>query len=202
MQKPFSESCERNQQPIFEVLKHYIDSQERLFEIASGTGQHAVFLAKKFPNLTWTCSDVAAKHLGIRMWIKESKLHNIEGPLRFQVGVDSFPHQHRYPLVFTANSFHILPWKKVKTLIKTLGKYLQSQALVFVYGPMNYGGAYSSPSNEAFDRWLKEQHPEQGIRNAEDVDRSFAKAGFALVEDHVMPANNRMLVYRKQPRPT
>lgn len=197
MKKPISEAAERNKGPILDVLKQYIlPHHRRLIEIGAGTGQHAVYCAPHFPDLQWMVTDIPAQHNIIAMWLREAGLDNVEGPLRFKVGTDEFPTQPM-DAVFTANTFHIMPWKNVKTLIKMFGHRLRRGAYVFIYGPFNYDGKFTSPSNEEFDQWLKKENPESGIRNFDDVNRGMIKQGFELVKDHEMPANNRMLVYRR-----
>jgi cyclopropane fatty-acyl-phospholipid synthase-like methyltransferase len=199
VKKPVSEACERNKGPILEVLKQYIQPHHRrLLEIGAGTGQHAVYFAPNFPDLQWMATDVPANHNIIAMWLREAAVDNIEGPLRFKVGTDDFPTQPM-DAVYTANTFHIMPWKEVKTLIKMFGHRLRKDSLVFIYGPFNYNGSFTSPSNAEFDAWLKKENPESGIRNFEDVNRSMVKQGFELLKDHEMPANNRLLVYRRLP---
>ena len=117
MKKPFSEACERNKDPILDVLKQTIQpNHKRLLEIGAGTGQHAVYFAPHFSHLQWMVTDVPANHNVIAMWLREYRGDNIEGPLRFKVGVDEFPTQP-IDVVFTANTFHIMSWKNVKTLM-------------------------------------------------------------------------------------
>ena len=48
MEKPFSQACENNKQPILDVLTHYFSGCRSVLEIGSGTGQHAVFLCGWF----------------------------------------------------------------------------------------------------------------------------------------------------------
>ena len=55
--KPFSPSCERNRDPILEVLHNYFAEVRSVLEIGSGTGQHAVHFARAMPWLRWQCSD-------------------------------------------------------------------------------------------------------------------------------------------------
>ena len=197
MQKPFSEACERNQEPILKVLQQFIKPEHtHLLEIGSGTGQHAVHMAPYFPHMTWITSDVAANHLGMVAWFKEYKIRNIDGPLRFKVGADEFPRQP-VNIVYTANTFHIMSWKNVKTLMKDFGNRLRKNSLVMIYGPFNYEGKFTSPSNQEFDAMLKQNDPDMGIRNFEDANKTMIKNGFELVKDNEMPANNRMLVYRR-----
>lgn len=202
MEKPFSPACERNQQPILEVLKQYISPEDsiRLLEIGAGTGQHAVYLAPNFPNMHWIVSDVKYNHSGIKQWLKDTAQPNIHGPETLQVGKDDFPGKRPFDAVFTANTLHIMSWKLDKTMFKMLGKRLREGCLVFFYGPFNYDGNYSSDSNREFDEWLKSRDDKSGIRNFEDVVGSMEKNDFALLKDHEMPANNRLLVFRKKAR--
>ena len=197
MDKPFSAASERNKDPILAVLKqHILPAHRRLLEIGAGTGQHAVYFAAHFAHLKWMVTDVPANHNGIAKWLREYNGDNIEGPIRFKVGTDEFPTQPM-DIVYTANTFHIMSWKNVKTLMKMFGNRLRRGSLVFIYGPFNYNGKFTTESNEAFDKSLKENDPESGIRNFEDINRAMTKNGFELLKDHEMPANNRCLVYRR-----
>ena len=71
-------------------------------------------------------------------------------------------------------------------------------AMLIVYGPFNHAGRYSSDSNAAFDQWLKARGAHMAIRDAEAVDALAANAGFALIDDIAMPANNRCRVWRRR----
>lgn len=198
MEKPNAPSCERNKEPILEVFRKYIDMNKepyRIFEVGSGTGQHACFFSEQLDNVEWTTSDLAENHAGIRSWISESK-KNIHGPVEFEAGKGQID-LSKYQAVFSANTLHIMGWKSCKTLFKVLGKTMKTDALVFFYGPFNYLGKYTSPSNEEFDKWLKEKGSHMGIRSFEDVTNNMAKNGFFLKEDIEMPANNRVLVFEK-----
>lgn len=194
--RAYAPSVDRNKGPIYEILKQYIDGEKRLLEIGSGTGQHAVFMGEKFKKLHWICSDVAANHLNIKSFLKEAKLSNVHGPEKLKVGVDDFP-KGSFDYVFTANTMHIMSWKESKTLIKLMGRRLRKSCQVFIYGPFKYDGDFTSPSNEEFDSWLKERDSKSGIRSFEDVNSNMEAAGFKLLADHAMPANNQLLVYER-----
>ena len=190
-------ASERNQLPIFTILKDIISADDKtLFEIGSGNAQHAIFMAPQLPQITWITSDVEANHPHIKSRLKEANIANIRGPFQFEVGKDDFP-RIPFSLVFTANTFHIMPWKNCKTLMKTLGTRLREGSQVIIYGPFNYEGKFTSDSNAQFDKMLKENNPDSGIRSFEDVNNSMVKNGFALYKDFEMPANNRMLVFTR-----
>ena len=48
MNKPFSQACENNKRPIFDVLVKTFSKTKHVLEIGSGTGQHAFFLASSY----------------------------------------------------------------------------------------------------------------------------------------------------------
>ena len=196
--KPFSQACERNRIPILKVMQGLITSDDqRLLEVGSGTGQHAVYLAPHFPHMIWVTSDVKENHEGIKMWLAESGAPNIIGPGEFQVGEDKFPNGN-FDVVFTANTFHIMTWYQCEELMDMLGKNLVAGAKVLIYGPFNYNGKFTSPSNEEFDESLRKRDPLMGIRDFEEVVRYMEKRAFGLLQDNEMPANNRLLVFEKK----
>ena len=123
--KPYSESCEQNRAPILEVLRIELAGRERLLEIGSGTGQHAVYFAPEFPELLWQTSDMADMHAGIHAWLAEQGCGNILPPLALDVCRDSWP-RASYDAVFSANTAHIMDWKSVQCLFAGIGRVLQT----------------------------------------------------------------------------
>ena len=72
----------RNREPIAEVLSEWLPDRGLILEIASGTGEHAVFFADRFPNLEWQPSDIHPDALGsIEAWRKEGRVQNVLDPL-------------------------------------------------------------------------------------------------------------------------
>ena len=193
--RPHSPSCDRNRDPILAVLKEHLGECRRVLEIGSGTGQHAVYFAAAMPELTWQCSDVADNLPGIGLWLQEAHLANTPEPIELDVDGD-WP-QARFDGVFSANTLHIMGWAQVERCFARLPGVLADVATVAVYGPFNYGGAYTSDSNREFDAWLKVRDPQSGIRDFEAVDALARAIGLSLVADIAMPANNRTLVWRR-----
>lgn len=198
MEKPYSAACDRNKEPILEVLeRHILHSDRRLLEVGSGTGQHAVFLAPHFPQLEWHPTDLTENLPKINMWLKEANNPNIQKPVRLDVSKDDFP-KLKFDVVFTANTLHIMHWKDCKSFMKLLGNRLREDSRAIFYGPFKYNGEFTSESNAEFDAGLKTRDPLSGIRAFEDVNNNMIKNGFELVHDYEMPANNRMLVYNRR----
>jgi cyclopropane fatty-acyl-phospholipid synthase-like methyltransferase len=197
MEKPFSEACERNKGPILDVLlENIFPTDRRVLEIGSGTGQHAIYFASKFPQVEWYPTDLSSNMLGLNMNLNDARVKNIQKPVRLDVSKDDFP-KVKFDVVFTANTLHIMHWKDCKSFMKLLGHRLREGSRAIFYGPFKYNGDFTSPSNAEFDLNLKERDPLSGIRSFEDIQSNMVKNGFELVEDYEMPANNRTLVYKR-----
>jgi cyclopropane fatty-acyl-phospholipid synthase-like methyltransferase len=194
--KPHAPACDRNREPILAVLRRHFSDRRRVLEIGSGTGQHAVHFAAALPGLSWQTSDIEENLPGIRLWLEEVRLANLPAPLSLDVN-GAWP-QRGYDAVFSANTLHIMSWSDVRALFEHLQPVLESDACVAIYGPFNYAGRFTSPSNADFDAWLKQRSPLMGIRDFEAVDALAQSIGLRLIEDCAMPANNRTLVWRRE----
>ena len=196
-EKPFAPACERNNEPILAVLRDYFADRRNVLEIGSGTGQHAVHFCAAMPHLVWQTSDRAENLPGIRAWLAESGLPNTPPPIELDVAEGNWP-KARYDALFTANTLHIMSWSEVENLFAALPAVGGGDAKLAIYGPFNYSGRYTSASNAAFDESLKARAQHMGIRDMESVDQLARMAGFALLKDVAMPANNRTLVWQKR----
>ena len=194
-QKPHSEACDRNRDPILSILKIAFAGAGSVLEIGSGTGQHAVYFGAALPHLTWQTTDLPANHAGISMWLDEARLRNVLPPLVLDVREEPWP-VDGIDAVFTANTLHIRSWPDVGQLVAGIGRILEPGGPVCIYGPFSYHGAHTSESNARFDAMLRARDAASGIRNFEEVRELGARNGLAFEADHAMPANNRLLVFR------
>jgi cyclopropane fatty-acyl-phospholipid synthase-like methyltransferase len=194
--KPFADACERNRDPILAVLRSHFSDRERVLEIGSGTGQHAVYFAQKMPTLQWQTSDRVANLPGLRRWLDEASLSNTPAPL--ELDVNGVWPSGIFDGIFSANTLHIMSWAEVETLFRNLERISTPDAKLAIYGPFNYDGRFTSDSNAAFDRSLKSRGAHMGIRDFEAVNSIASSAQFALIDDVPMPANNHLLVWQRQ----
>ncbi len=181
-------------QILREVLAHSVE----VLEIGSGTGQHAVFFARHLPHLQWQTSDLPEQHPGIHAWIAEAALPNVRAPLTLDVDAAVWP-VREVDAIFCANTVHIVGWTQVERLFQGVGRILLPGGLLCLYGPFNYAGQFTSDSNAEFDVWLKRRDARSGIRDFEALDALAAAQRMQLEQDIAMPANNRILVWRKLP---
>lgn len=194
--KPFSSACERNREPILAVLRTFFADRQRVIEIGSGTGQHAVHFAHALPQLEWQTTDRAENISGIRAWLDEAALPNTPPPLELDVAASAWP-ATMFDAVFSANTLHILAWREVEALFAALPCVTSATAKLAIYGPFNVDGAFSSASNAAFDGSLRLRALHMGIRDSAAVDALALDAGFVLVNDVAMPANNRLRLWQR-----
>jgi cyclopropane fatty-acyl-phospholipid synthase-like methyltransferase len=194
--KPFSESCVQNREPILAVLREIFADCRQVLEIGSGTGQHAVYFGAGLPHLVWQSADVPPHHAGIRAWLDEAALPNVRPPIALDVSQAGW-RSGRYDAVFSANTLHIMGWPEVEAFFEGVGEVLEAGGVLAVYGPFNTNGAFTSESNARFDAWLKARDPASGVRDFEAVDALARAQGLVLRQDIAMPANNRTLVWRR-----
>ena len=193
--KPYAESSENNKAPIRDVLKEVFTERMRVLEIASGTGQHAVYFGRELPHLTWQPTELAHNLAGIQAWLDEARLPNVLSPLAIDVGDASWPIT-KVDAIFNANTVHIVSWPEVERMFANIGRVIAPGGYVCFYGPYNYDGKFTSESNARFDAWLKSRDPNSGVRDFEAVNQLAALHGLNLSRDIAMPSNNRMLVWR------
>jgi SAM-dependent methyltransferase len=194
--KPFSESSAENREPILAVLREVFADCSKVLEIGSGTGQHAVYFGAELSHLSWQTADLPQHHAGIRMWLEEAALPNVLAPIALDVNRTDWL-ERRYDAVFSANTLHIVSWPEVEKLFAGVGTVLQPGGVLAVYGPFNYNGQFTSPSNARFDQWLKDRDPTSGVRDFEAVDALAREQNLILQRDIAMPVNNRTLVWRR-----
>ena len=194
--RPFCLAADRNKIPILKVLERIFTEPGCILEIGSGTGQHAAYFAAHLPHVIWQATELASALPGIEAWRREAMPANLPPPLALDV--------HRYPWpvarvdgAFSANTAHILSWEGVECMFFGLSRVVAPGGLFCLYGPFNEGAAYTSEGNAQLDAWLRAQDPASGLRDIGDISALAIRTGFGLVADHGLPANNRLLVWRR-----
>lgn len=187
----------RNSAAIAKVLAKELPAAGTVLEIASGTGEHAIFMARQFPDLTWLPSDHDAEALAfIREWTAESGIPNIADPIVLDAS-NAIWNARQTDAIFCCNMIHIAPWDAAQGLFEGAGHLLKDGAPLILYGPFVEPNVETAPSNIVFDQNLKERDPRWGLRSLIEIDDCGAKHGLVRTRRYEMPANNLMLVYHK-----
>ncbi|MEX0300623.1 MAG: DUF938 domain-containing protein [Kordiimonas sp.] len=191
----------RNRDVIFDVLAPTLPENGLIFEVASGTGEHAVHMAPKLPNHVWQPTDIEDHHLkSIDAWREEVSHAAILPARHFNVLDNNFLNGTSEPLaaILAINLIHISPWAVTEALVAKAGEALKAGNILFLYGPYKQGGKHTSESNAQFDLSLKSRDPSWGVKDMEAVLELTNTAGFEAPKVTSMPANNFSLVFKKQ----
>ncbi len=194
--KQSSPSTARNRDPILAVLRAALPAEGLVLELASGTGEHAVYFAAGLPGLRWQPSDAdPGARASVAAWCDEAGLGNLLPPLALDVTAP-------WPLaqadaVVCINMIHISPWTATEALFAGAARVLAVGAPLVTYGPYRFDGQFTSPSNHDFDQSLRSRDPRWGVRDVVDLDRVAGEHGFARRETHALPANNHALIWRR-----
>ncbi|WP_379549532.1 DUF938 domain-containing protein [Erythrobacter sp. W53] len=187
----------RNSEAVADVLERELPAQGRLLEVASGSGEHAVFFARRFPQLEWQPSDLDPEALAsVDAYAAEAGLANILPAIRLDASEAEWSIESA-DAILCVNMVHISPWEATQGLFSGAGNVLATGAPLILYGPYVEDGVETAPSNIAFDQSLKSRDPRWGLRALEDIDALAARSGFARSARYTMPANNLTLVYRQ-----
>jgi hypothetical protein len=191
-------SALRNREAIAVVLGEWLPPTGLVLEVASGTGEHAVYFAERFPALEWQPSDLHPQALSsIRAWRAAAELPNLREPLLLDAASPEWPID-RADAVLSINMVHISPWRSALGLIDGAARILPSGAPLVLYGPWLKNDIDTAPTNLDFDSDLRRRDPQWGLRRVEDFAAAADGRGFGLDETRPMPANNLMLLLRRR----
>ncbi len=184
----------RNREAIREVLARYLSEPGLVLEIASGTGEHALHMARAFPHIEWQPTDPDPVALAsIAAWRADAGLPNLRAPLALDVTA-SWPIAAAAAIV-CINMIHISPWEATLALFAGAARTLAPTGLLYTYGPYRFDGQ-TAPSNESFDASLRARDSRWGVRDVRDLGTEATAHGFTLEAVIEMPANNHSLIFR------
>lgn len=193
---PSSPACARNREPIAAVLREVFADRRHVLEIGSGTGEHGVYFAGLMPHLTWLPTDLPPQLPMLDARRALSGPENLAPAQVLDLTARQWP-EGPVDAAFSANTAHIVPWEAVEAMFRGLGARLPPGAPFCLYGPFHQGGAATSEGNRRFDASLRAAGTGSGIRDVDDLIPLADHCGFVLYRDHDMPANNRLLEWRR-----
>lgn len=199
-----SPAARRNREPLLDVVKRLLPPRAEVLEIASGSGEHALFFARALPECRFTPSDASPRALeSIGAW-RELHLaaggHNLAAPLSLDVAQSPWPvGAARLDAILCFNMIHIAPWQACLDLLAGSARHLKDEGRLLLYGPFQRDGAHTSPSNRDFDASLAARDPRWGVRDLErEVVPAALAAGLRPEEIVDMPAHNLCVVLRRR----
>jgi SAM-dependent methyltransferase len=187
----------RNRDPILDVLRRVLPSRGLVLEIASGSGEHAVYFAEAMPSRTWQPTDPDAEALAsIAAHRAAADAPNLLPPLKLDVTSQTWPVAQADAIV-CCNMIHTAPWAACEGLIAGAARVLPAGGILYLYGPYMIGGRHTAPSNAAFDADLRARNHAWGIRDLDEVTALGESCGLTRAETVAMPANNLSVIFRR-----
>lgn len=194
--RKYAPAAMRNRGAIAETLRGQLPVSGLVLEVASGSGEHRAYFAQEFAALDWQPSDPdAAARLSIASWC--DGMANVRAPIHVDAAAADWPVDSA-DAVLCINMVHIAPWAATSGLMAGAATLLDKGAPLILYGPFRRADSATAPSNEAFDQSLKSRDPRWGLRTVEEVSAVAGSVGLAFDKLFEMPANNLILVFRRQ----
>ena len=194
---------ERNSAPIIAELSPWFQGRAGpVLEIGAGTGQHAVAFSMAFPQLDWWPSDPDAIHCASILAWQKARVARAFAPMQLDASTDWAASDDIQGLgaltaVISLNVIHIAPISVAQGIVAGAGRALGPDGLLIFYGPFREQGSHTGAGNVAFDAGLRAENPKWGVRDIDEISDLAAKAGLEFVALAAMPANNRLLIFRK-----
>lgn len=191
-------AAERNKQPIFDALAPWLADAGRVLEVGAGDGTHAFEAIHRLPHVIWQTSEAPAHHRRLVAALVEADMTRLPAPLALDVR-GPWP-AARFDVVFGANVAHIMDWDAVGALFAGAGACLNAAGLLCLYGPFVESEVALAESNARFDAALRARDPAMGLRRLDDLDALAVRHGLDPVDIRPMPANNRLVIWRRRSR--
>ena len=199
--RQYAPATQRNREPIFKILSEVIPKKSNILEIASGTGEHAIFLAERLQSCRWIPSDLNSGALqSIISWKDACPVDNLESPLLIDVSQDNWQQQvanREINAIVNINMIHIAPWQACTGLIAGASEVLPPGGILYLYGPYKRNGEHTAESNASFDRSLRDRNSLWGVRDLEEVVTTAQAQSLKLQQVVDMPANNLSVIFSR-----
>ena len=199
----FFPATKRNQEAIEEIITPYLCKGGTVLELASGSGEHAVYFKQKFVNIYWQSSDINPVNIeSINSWIKYYGLDLIM-PSALKIDVEKSNWNISKELIASLkiiiciNLLHVSSLRCTASLFRTSSYYLQKGSHLIIYGPFKKNGNHTSEGNILFDNELIRRNQNWGIKDLEKIIQIAELNSFEVSEIFEMPANNLTIIFKK-----
>lgn len=198
--RQYAPATQRNREPILKILSEVLPTKCNVLEIASGTGEHAIFFASRL-SCRWIPSDANSQaEKSIVAWKNICPVDNLELPLLIDVAQSNWQQQvknYQINAIVNINMIHIAPWQACLGLMEGAGQILPNNGILYLYGPYKRNGKHTAPSNASFDHSLRDRNPQWGVRDLEAVVETAAAHKLKLQQIIEMPANNLSIIFSR-----
>ena len=191
-------AAQRNKEPIFDALVEHLAHARDVLEVGAGDATHARYAIERLPHCVWQSSEAPGHYRRLVAALADRSEQNLPRPLALDVRA-AWP-AGPYDAVFGANVAHIMDWDAVGALFAGAGTCLNAAGLLCLYGPFIEPEAALTESNARFDAALRARDPAMGLRRLDDLDALAGRHGLDPADVRPMPANNRLVIWRRRSR--
>ncbi len=195
----FAPSAARNTSAITTQVAKHAPHTGTALELASGTGQHVVELARAIPHLHWQPTEIdAARRQSINAYVAAANLANMAPAADLDATAPGWAAKHcEQSLILLSNLLHLVSAPEAQTLISEAAQALRPGGILMIYGPFKRANNLTSPGDVEFHSSLQAQDPEIGYKNDSDVLGWGTAAGLSHIDTGTMPANNLALLWQR-----
>jgi len=188
-----------NRDALAAALRAVLPAAGRVLELGSGTGEHAVLLAARFPALEWQPSDPDPEaRASIAGWSADARLPNLLPPLAYDLRTELW-HHRPVSAVLCVNVLHVAPAGCAEALCLGASRALPPGGPLAVYGPFSRRGRPLAGRLARLEGTLRAADPDLGVREVEEIEDAGRRHGLALEDDLPMPEEgDRLLVLRRR----
>jgi Protein of unknown function (DUF938) len=156
------------------------------------------FISREVSRLSFSALPILNRTPGLSVaaWVKATRVTNVPAPIDLDASHSVWPIASADGII-CINMVHISPWEATLGLIKGAAAILPPTSPLYLYGPYIREGFAIAPSNQAFDRSLRDRNPNWGLRDVEAVAAIAQSVGFSAPVITEMPANNLSVVFRR-----
>lgn len=195
----YAPATQRNREAILEILLQVLPKSGTILEIASGTGEHAVYFAPHLKPRKWLPTDPNPQsRASIAAWITNLPSDNLYPPIDLDASASvwTIPDTTSITALVNINMIHISPWSACLGLMAASDRILPPGGILYLYGPFKQNGKHTAPSNAAFDESLRAQNSTWGVRDLDEVTTAAKAQNLKLINTYQMPANNLSVVFQ------
>ncbi|HEU4385345.1 MAG TPA: DUF938 domain-containing protein [Anaeromyxobacteraceae bacterium] len=185
-----------NRDALLAGLRPFLPAAGTLLELGSGTGEHAVFLARRLPHLAFQPSDPdqeARDSIAARS--AEAGLGNLLPPLNLDLRLSTWWRQ-RAEAILCVNVLHLLPPSAAEALAAGAARVLPPGGALCVFGPFRQAGVHAPARLEDLEARLRAASPALGVPSAEGLERAGRLAGLAAAARVEMGDGDLLVVLR------
>jgi len=196
MAKRTAAAALRNREAIAAALDELLPERGTVLELGSGTGEHAVFLAARFPALEWQPSDPdPLARASIEAWAAEARLPNLRPPLDLDLRLDAWRRRTAAALL-CVNVLQVTPPDVAAALFQGAARVLAAGGPLLLYGPFPRRGEPRGGRLGRLDRELRAADPALGVREVEALVLEAERGGLSLRAELTMPEEgDRLLAF-------